>query len=448
MRIPGGDRIQRFDGTSWKKVEFGEAFPEQPEEDGGVFQLAPRAPVPGHINHRRWRPKTSPAGALTVEGRGQLRARGGTFTVSGGTGTCKYTGKTSTSSFTGSLVARGILKDKVTATSTTATKAIGAAQDLAGGDAQRCVDRATSTRPASSRSAGPRGNVRLHRQDGVVLPPVAQTAPVWPKDLAVVKLTAKAPGIYKWTDSLVFVGRADGPGSDSEVRTVLPGSPCERRTSSGSPRTRSLRRRSPARAPRTSESPARSRSTSSPNRRKAVVSGGAVVASRHRATSSCARARAAWTTPQKRVLRREGRHRRRRRVGWRSKKKTTRITRAAVENGATFSSSTNLDDRRRIPLPHGNNERQGRLRGRRRRHPLGLARDREGSDLGLPRHRFRDRRRPGTRRSPPGSALSSSLKADGEARGEDAAIGAAVGIAIFEPTTRAPPLDRNLTARP
>ena len=43
MRV-GGYRIQRFDGTSWKKVEFGEAFPEQPE-DGAFFQLDD--PVPG-----------------------------------------------------------------------------------------------------------------------------------------------------------------------------------------------------------------------------------------------------------------------------------------------------------------------------------------------------------------------------------------------------------------
>ena len=91
MRVPGEDRIQRFDGTSWKKVELGEAFPEQPA-DGDFFQLTD--PAPGTTDGQRRRPGCSRTARSTVKNASRLRAE---RHLHGHRrhGTCKYTGKTS-----------------------------------------------------------------------------------------------------------------------------------------------------------------------------------------------------------------------------------------------------------------------------------------------------------------------------------------------------------------
>ena len=114
------------------------------------------------------------------------------------------------------------MKDKVTAISTTATKAIGAAQDLAGG----------TLNVASTSDFDSTGLFKVGGASGTCAY-TGKTASSFTgvtgctgmaKELAVVKLIAKAPGIYKWTDSSSSWDAQTDPDPIPSA-DVLPGSP-------------------------------------------------------------------------------------------------------------------------------------------------------------------------------------------------------------------------------
>ena len=51
MRVLGTDHIQRFDGSEWKTIESGAAFPESPD-DGDFFQLTQGVPAMTTVGRR------------------------------------------------------------------------------------------------------------------------------------------------------------------------------------------------------------------------------------------------------------------------------------------------------------------------------------------------------------------------------------------------------------
>ncbi len=86
MTQNGKDSIQVFDGTDWKTIDSGTAFPESPS-DGDYFQLTKGAPATTTVDADG----DLSTGSLTVKATDGFGADGGTFTVEGGTGTCSYT---------------------------------------------------------------------------------------------------------------------------------------------------------------------------------------------------------------------------------------------------------------------------------------------------------------------------------------------------------------------
>ena len=86
MVVNGKDQIQVFDGTDWKTIDAGTAFPDDPES-GDYFQLtkaiAPTTTVSGASQKLE-------DGSLKVASTLGFFPLGGTFTVEGISGTCSY----------------------------------------------------------------------------------------------------------------------------------------------------------------------------------------------------------------------------------------------------------------------------------------------------------------------------------------------------------------------
>ncbi|MGZ3438561.1 MAG: beta strand repeat-containing protein, partial [Polyangia bacterium] len=142
MRVLGTDHIQRFDGSEWKTIESGVAFPEDPE-DGDFFQLTQGVPGTTAVDGAS-QSLVATGSNLKVKSTVQFGAPGatGTFTIAGITGTCSYQ-VTDATNFQVTVCA-GTPEDKATVTMNTSTKAVGAQslpaattldgdQDLSGG---------------------------------------------------------------------------------------------------------------------------------------------------------------------------------------------------------------------------------------------------------------------------------------------------------------------------
>ena len=142
MRVLGTDHIQRFDGSEWKTIESGAAFPEDPE-DGDFFQLTQGVPGTTAVDGAS-QSLVATGSNLKVKSTLQFGAPGatGTFTIAGITGTCSYQ-VTDGTNFQVTVCA-GTPEDKATVTMNTSTKVVGAQslpaattldgdQDLTGG---------------------------------------------------------------------------------------------------------------------------------------------------------------------------------------------------------------------------------------------------------------------------------------------------------------------------
>ncbi len=116
MTVNGKDQIQVFDGTDWKTIDAGSAFPEKPD-DGDYFQLTKAAPATTTVSGDQ---TISAGGSLTVDSTDGFAASGGTFTVNSITGTCNYT-SASGGTISGITGCTGSAKDKSTVTLTTST---------------------------------------------------------------------------------------------------------------------------------------------------------------------------------------------------------------------------------------------------------------------------------------------------------------------------------------
>ncbi|MGH3627787.1 MAG: hypothetical protein ACRDRL_10165, partial [Sciscionella sp.] len=88
MRVNGTDHLQRFDGTKWTTVDSGAAFPESPS-DGDVFQITNAVPATTTIDGGQQLDSTHTT--LKLKSVAEFGPKG-TFTISGVTGTCSYTG--------------------------------------------------------------------------------------------------------------------------------------------------------------------------------------------------------------------------------------------------------------------------------------------------------------------------------------------------------------------
>ena len=193
MTVNGADRIQRFDGTDWKTIEAGDAFPESPS-DGDFFQLTKAVAATTTVDGAS---QDLTSGTLTVKNTADF-ASAGSFTVDGGTGTCTYTGKTATT-FTGVAGCTGTPADKALVTDTTGTIVNGAGQDLAGGT----LTVADTTAFASSGAfsvAGGDGECAYTTKTSTTFSGITGCTGTPASGAAVTRL-AKAPGVYKWTDS-------------------------------------------------------------------------------------------------------------------------------------------------------------------------------------------------------------------------------------------------------
>ncbi|HEY4412851.1 MAG TPA: hypothetical protein VGN06_07620, partial [Gaiellaceae bacterium] len=129
MSINGADRIQRYDGTKWTTIDQGSAFPEQPS-DGDFFQLTQGVASFTTIDGDN-QTIDSTHTTLTVKSTAGW-GPSGTFTISGYSTPCAYTGLTSTTftGVTGCAVASSDTIDKLTVTETTTTSVNGASQTL------------------------------------------------------------------------------------------------------------------------------------------------------------------------------------------------------------------------------------------------------------------------------------------------------------------------------
>ena len=123
MTVNGKDQIQVFDGTEWKTIDAGSAFPDSPN-DGDYFQLtkaiAPTTTVKGAQT------LTGTSDTLTVASTVGFFPLGGTFTIDGISGTCSYEAATpgvpdTPGVITGINGCKGAAADKATVTVTTST---------------------------------------------------------------------------------------------------------------------------------------------------------------------------------------------------------------------------------------------------------------------------------------------------------------------------------------
>ncbi|HTZ05978.1 MAG TPA: carbohydrate-binding protein, partial [Gaiellaceae bacterium] len=193
MTVNGDDRIQRFDGTEWQTIDQGDSFPEAPS-DGDYFQLTKAAAATTTVDGAS---QDLSGGTLTVKNTADF-ASAGTFTVDGGTGTCTYTGKTATS-FTGITGCTGTPDDKALVTDTTGTIVNGAGQSLGAGTLT-VNDTSAFASSGSFTVAGGDGTCAYTTKTATQFQGITGCTGTPASGAAVARL-AKAPGVYKWTDS-------------------------------------------------------------------------------------------------------------------------------------------------------------------------------------------------------------------------------------------------------
>ncbi|MGH2998744.1 MAG: beta strand repeat-containing protein, partial [Gaiellaceae bacterium] len=121
MRANGTDHLQRFDGTNWTTIDSGATFPESPS-DGDFFQITNAVPATTTVDGGQQIDSTHTS--LQVKSTTDFGPQG-TFTITGVSGTCTYTGKDSThlTGVGGCTVAAAdkATIDKVTVTETSTT---------------------------------------------------------------------------------------------------------------------------------------------------------------------------------------------------------------------------------------------------------------------------------------------------------------------------------------
>ena len=119
IRDASDDPIQRFQDGKWSEVEAGESFPEQPSNND-FFELTKAAPATSTVDGDQTLGTT-----LKLKSTDEF-GTSGKFTVTGIDGTCSYTTNNTSTHELGNITGcSGAVKDKVTVTLTTSTKASG-----------------------------------------------------------------------------------------------------------------------------------------------------------------------------------------------------------------------------------------------------------------------------------------------------------------------------------
>src|SRR5215203_4846896 len=431
MRVNGDDRIQRFDGSSWTRVEVGEEFPEQPENDD-FFQLTKSVTATTTVDGDS---QDLAGGTLTVKNAADFGPTG-TFKVTGGTGTCKYTGKTGTS-FTGITGCTGTPADKATVTSATTTKVGAAGQSLAGGTLNVAATADFKT-AGKFTVGGINGTCSYTGKTPTSFTGVTGCTGT-PAAAAVVTPIAKAPGIYKWNNGTSAWDLQLSDLSGIASADAFPASPATGAFFRLAEHDVSAEAKSGAGSDKVSIAGALALNIVSSHTR-ALVGAGASVAAGTGNVSIRAKSNEEETADAASDAKGGT-------VGIGASVALNilddRITRAEVVNAATFSGGANLtiaaDSFHRVFTV----DKAGSAGGVAVSPSVSIAivKDETTARLGT-----------GSATTVSGSAtiaatslLVSTLKSDGEAGGGDVAVGAAVGVNYIRPTTTAE-LARNLTA--
>ena len=218
MRDASDDPIQRFDDGKWSAIEAGESFPEQPS-DNEFFELTKAAPATSTVDGDQTLGTT-----LKLKSTAEF-GTSGKFTVSGLDGTCSYTtNNTGTHELGGITGCSGAVKDKVTVTLATSTKAsgdqtLGTTLVVASTDGFETAGKFTVAGVSGTCSyTGKPDSTHFTGVSGC-------TGAV--KDGAAVARVQRAPGVYKW-DGSTWGNPVTTRGAVS-TRHELPGEPVERR---------------------------------------------------------------------------------------------------------------------------------------------------------------------------------------------------------------------------